>query len=395
MESQYSTQVGNRLPNIDNAGAVRGGIGHPSRCGRAIGSSIEDDLLSAREFEARELAYWQAVLAYEPAYEVVRRAWSAQSQRCDLDVVDQLNALVLARSNPETWARVLNDVAARFRAADLDRCGLNGTFSALAAWPDARREYIATVRRAWSSQQQLKNEIVSAHLRLVAVIARRTRVEHLSCDDLVQEGTLGLIKAVERFDYRLGFRFSTYASWWIRHAIKRAVADTGRTVRIPVHMTEVRSVVYRTKQRLLALAGEAPTTDRLASATGIPAAKVELAERVPETRLSLDAPVSGTDGSSFKDQLENPSTCDPLDNISLCAWLEQLPNWLDVLTPMEYQILRWRFGLDDCQEMTLQEIGERYGYSRERVRQLEERALDKIRSRITDCYGVAAEPDEC
>lgn len=371
----------------------------------------EEELKAAQRFESMELAYWRTLLAFLPAHPLIADALRPHVESVSLDLDRRLAELRSPQLGASLWEGELQRLAQELRVADIDRAGLNATYERMRSWlPEAggsvatsgpsygfqsAHDYIAALHLAWRAQQSVRNALVSANLRLVVTIARRYRFEQLALEDLVQEGNLGLIKAVERFDHRLGFRFSTYASWWVRHAIKRAIADKARTVRIPVHMVEARSILNRTKQQLVAQRGEEPSDARLSNATGISAAKVELASRVLETRLSLDAPMNGTEGTCFKDQIEDPNVRDPLDQMSIAGWLERLPDWLDVLTPIEYQILRWRFGLEDMPEMTLQEIGERYGYSRERVRQLEERALAKIRHLIEERHGVAPDLDEC
>ncbi|HWN68103.1 MAG TPA: sigma-70 family RNA polymerase sigma factor, partial [Haliangium sp.] len=244
-------------------------------------------------------------------------------------------------------------------------------------------DYMSRVRAAERVACDARNEFVKANLRLVVSIARRFNHGRMSLADLIQEGNLGLIKAVERFDYKRGFRFSTYASWWIRHAIGRALADKGREVRLPVHMLEAHYRLLKTQRQLASELGRQPTNEELASATRMSVEKVErMRNHLLDQALSLDRPVNDEDGRNLVDMLQDGEESSAADRLNEHTISTELRRTLKTLRPIEADILRRRFGLDDDEELTLKQIGEKYNLSRERIRQLQEQALTKMRAAL-------------
>jgi len=233
--------------------------------------------------------------------------------------------------------------------------------------------------------QRAKEEFVKANLRLVVSIARRFNYGRMPLADLIQEGNVGLIKAVERFDYRRGFRFSTYAAWWIRHAISRGLADKGRVVRLPIHTLAEFHTTMRARRTLTRELGRAPSHDELAKATGLRLDKIQkMDSTLLEDAISLDREVSEKDHRSFMDFLQDEEA--PMsvsERLISDAMLAEVQRLLGQLSPMEADILRLRFGLDSDQELTLKEIGDKYGLSRERIRQIQEMALSRMRRALS------------
>jgi RNA polymerase primary sigma factor len=366
----------------------------------------EDERELSQGIEDTEILTWERVLSRPDAVRPLLALIEPNLEQPVkfpklLKVVDDMLKSKRARKDEKLVKKLVaaaREAAVQLRAFDLDRVHIDAVVrelyrsreAAIASvdtwWTEGASKdagaYIDDVRQAHRDAMNLRDEFVRANLRLVVTMARRYDRGGMPLADLIQEGNLGLMHAVSRFDYRRGLRFSTYACWWIRHAIGRALADKARAVRIPVHMLEAQQQLEKVRQALVGELGRPPTPQELAKAARVPLAKLNQMHRyIMGQPMSLDRPVHDDDDRSFGDTMADPDSEEhsPADNLTTQTLTTQIKRLLHYLSPIEADVLTKRFGLGDDEERTFREIGDHYHLSRERIRQIQNSALDKLK----------------
>ena len=364
----------------------------------------EEEKHIAQAIEAEELKTWEDLLSYPASVDYLLCLLEARLENA-LTVFRSVRSSAAearkarTKASKEKLRKAAGRAAKQLRALDQDRKhidallgelhrlyrgGASANHARLPFAPQSRSftDYVKQVTRTHRSAAQLRDDFVRANLRLVVTMARRYDRGVMPLSDLIQEGNLGLIHAVSRFDHKRGLRFSTYACWWIRHAIGRALADKARTVRIPVHMIEAQQQLAKVKMNLVKQLGRQPTRLELAQTANVSMAKLNQMNRyLLGQPVSLDGPVHNEDGRSFGETLPDPKTEEwtPEDDLSQRAISERVTKLMNKLSPIEADVLRQRFGLADDEERTFREIGNQYKLSRERIRQIQNAALTKLR----------------
>lgn len=294
-----------------------------------------------------------------------------------IDTLESNNIKIIKAIEPETDKDTINEIISSVNVDDPVKMYLKdiGKVPLLTS-----EEEIVLAKRMLEGDEYAKAKLSESNLRLVVSIAKRyvgrTSMQFL---DLIQEGNLGLLKAVEKFDHTKGFRFSTYATWWIRQSITRAMADQARTIRIPVHMVETIHKLTRATRQLLQKLGRDPTTDEIAEFMGLTPEKIAEIQKIAQDPISLENPVGEEDDSKIADFIEDESIRSPIEVATQNLLKMQLMAIIDTLTPREQKVIRLRYGLDDSHPRTLEEVGREFNVTRERIRQIEAKALRKLR----------------